>query len=120
MGVKPRYQSNYDGQDRQRWVRKAIADKDKAALQTLLETEEGRWFIARLLKNEGLHSSGFTGNSGTFYNEGRRSVAVDIYTNIKTLLGVDGVRQLHKAQEDLMEFEERALEMAKAKEEEHG
>ena len=120
MGVKPRYQSNYDGQDRQRWVRKAIADKDKGALQTLLETEEGRWFIARLLKNEGLHSSGFTGNSGTFYNEGRRSVAVDIYTNIKTLLGVDAIRQLHKAQEDLMEFEERALEMAKANEEEHG
>lgn len=120
MGVKPRYQSNYDGQDRQRWVRKAIADKDKGTLQTLLETEEGRWFIARLLKNEGLHSSGFTGNSGTFYNEGRRSVAVDIYTNIKTLLGVDGIRQLHKAQEDLMEFEERALEMAKEKEENHG
>ena len=115
-----RYYSNYDGEDKQKLVRKAIADKDKGAMKVLLTSEEGRWFIARLLKNEGLHSSGFTGNSGTFYNEGRRSVAVDIYTNIKTLLGVDGIRQLHKAQEDLMEFEERALEMAKAKEEDHG
>ncbi len=111
-----RYYSNYDGEDRQKWVRVAIAGKDKDALQALLDSEEGRWFIARLLKNEGLHSSGFTGNSGTFYNEGRRSVAVDIYTNIKTLLGVDGIRKLHKAQEDLMEFEERALEAAKEKE----
>ena len=115
-----RYYSNYDGQDRQRWVRQAIADKDKGALQALLGSEDGRWFIARLLKNEGLHTSGFTGNSGTFYNEGRRSVAVDIYTNIRTLLGVDGVKLLHKAQEDLMEFEERALEAAKAKEEHDG
>ena len=117
---KPRYQSNYDGIDRQKWVRKILADKDKAALQNLLETEDGRWFIARLLKTEGLHTSGFTGNSSTYYNEGRRSVAVDIYTNIKTLLGVDGIRALHKAQEDLMEFESRALEMAKAKEEQDG
>ena len=46
-------------------------------------------------------------------------IITPVYTNIKTLLGVDGIRQLHKAQEDLMEFEERALEMAKAKEEEH-
>jgi len=117
MGVKPRYQSNYDGVDRQKFVRKILADKDKGALQTLLEAEEGRWFIARLLKTEGLHTSGFTGNSSTFYNEGRRSVAVDIYQNIKTLLGVDGIRALHKAQEDLIEFEARAVEMAKAKEE---
>jgi len=114
-----RYFSNYDGQDRQKWVRLALADKDKTALQDLLTTESGRWFIARLLKNEGLHSSGFTGNSGTFYNEGRRSVAVDIYENIKRLLGVDGIKKLHAAQEDLMEFEERALEQAKEKEAEN-
>ena len=107
-----RYFSNYDGEDKQRLVRKAIADKDKGALQVLLKSEEGRWFIARLLKNEGLTTSAFTGNSATFYNEGRRSVAVDIYQNIKRLLGVDGIKLLHSAQEELMEFEERALEMA--------
>jgi len=115
-----RYYSNYDGEDRQKWVRVAIAGKDKDALQALLDSEEGRWFIARLLKNEGLHTSAFTGNSGTFYNEGRRAVAVDIYQNIKTLLGVDGIRKLHQAQEYLMEFEERALEAAREKEADHG
>ena len=114
------YRSNYDGDDPQKWVRMVIADKDKGALQALLDSEDGRWFIARLLKTEGLHTRGFTGNRCSYYNEGRRSVAVDIYTNIKTLLGVAGIRQLHKAQEDLIEFEVRALEMAKEKEEHHG
>jgi hypothetical protein len=58
-------------------------------------------------------STAFTGNSGTFYNEGRRSVAVDIYQNIKSLLGVEGIKLFHSAQEELLEFEERALEQAK-------
>ena len=114
------YRSNYDGVDRQKFVRKAVADKDKAALEALLKSEDGRWFIARLLKNEGLTTSAFTGNSATFYNEGRRSVVVDIYANIKRLLGVPGIRQLHAAQEELMEFEEKALKLAEAKEAEDG
>ena len=111
MGKK--YYSNYDGDDRQKWVRIAIAQKDKEAINALLTSEEGRWFIARLMKNEGLMSTAFTGNSGTFYNEGRRSVAVDIYQNIKSLLGVEGIKLFHSAQEELLEFEERALEQAK-------
>jgi len=111
-----RYMYNSDGRDRQKWVRIAIADKDKEAMNALLQSTEGRWFIARLMKNEGLTTSAFTGNSATFYNEGRRSVAVDIYQQIKTLLGVDGVKKLHSAQEELMEFEERALEMAEERE----
>ena len=111
MGKK--YYSNYDGEDKQKWVRIAIAQKDKEAIKALLTSEEGRWFIARLMKNEGLMSTAFTGNSGTFYNEGRRSVAVDIYQNIKSLLGVEGIKLFHSAQEELLEFEERALEQAK-------
>ena len=115
-----RYYSNYNGDDKQKWVRIAIANKDKDSLKVLLTSEEGKWFIARLLKNEGLTTSAFTGNSATFYNEGRRSVAVDIYANIKRLLGVDGIKLLHQAQEGLMEFEERALEMAEDKEADNG
>lgn len=115
-----RYISNYDGVDRQKWVRKAIADKDKGALETLLNTEEGRWFIARLMDTEGFNTVAFTGNSSTFYNEGRRSVTVDIYENIKRLLGVDGVRKLHTAEEDLMEFKEKALKLAEEREAQDG
>ena len=115
-----RYMSNYDGYDKQNWVRQAIADKDMSAMQVLLTSEEGRWFIARLLKNEGLMTSAFTGNSATFYIEGRRCVAVDIYANIKRLLGVEGIKLLHSAQEELMEFEERALETAEQEEANNG
>ena len=38
---------------------------------------------------------------------------VDIYQNIKSLLGVEGIKLFHSAQEELLEFEERALEQAK-------
>ena len=115
-----RYFSNYDGQDKQKWVRQAIADEDKGALEVLLKSHEGRWFIARLMKNEGLTTTAFTGNSSTFYNEGRRAVVVEIYQNIKRLLGVEGIKLLHSAQEELMEFEEKALELAEQKEANNG
>ena len=115
-----RYKSNTDGTDPQKWVRVAIAEKDKESLRVLLTSNEGRWFIARLMKNEGLMTTAFTGNSGTYYNEGRRSVAVDIYQNIKNLLGVEGIKLFHSAQEELIEFEEKALEMAKAKGDNNG
>ena len=45
---------------------------------------------------------------------------MDIYANIKRLLGVQGIRQLHSAQEELMEFEEKALKLAEAKEADDG
>ena len=109
------YVSNYDGNDKQKWVRIAIASKDKEAIKALLNSEEGRWFLARLMKDEGLMSTAFTGNSGTFYNEGRRSVAVDIYQKIKSLLGVEGIKLFHAAQEELIEFEEKALRQAEEK-----
>jgi len=115
-----RYVSNYDGMDRQKWVRKALEDEDKNALEVLLKSHEGRWFIARLMKNEGLTTTAFTGNSATFYNEGRRAVVVEIYQTIKRLLGVDGIKQLHDAQEALMEFEEKALEQAEQREANNG
>ena len=115
-----RYVSNYDGVDRQKFVRQTLADEDKNALEVLLKSHEGRWFIARLMKNEGLTTTAFTGNSATFYNEGRRAVVVEIYQTIKRLLGVEGIKQLHEAQEELMEFEEKALEMAEQREVNNG
>ena len=118
MGKK--YISNYDGYDRQKFVREALADEDKNALDVLLKSHEGQWFIARLMDTEGFNTVAFTGNSATFYNEGRRSVTVDIYANIKRLLGVDGIRRLHKAEEDLLEFKEKALETAEQREANNG
>lgn len=98
----------------------AINNKDKAALEWMLGSANGRWFLARLLKNEGLTAGSFTGNSGTFYNEGRREVAVKIYQDIKTQMGLRGIKLLHKAQEEMMEYEEKAMRMAEQKEDNDG
>ena len=56
----------------QKLLQMAINSKDKAALEWLLGNSNGRWFLARLMQNEGLTAGSFTGNSATFYNEGRR------------------------------------------------
>jgi hypothetical protein len=72
------------------------------------------------LKNEGLTAGSFTGNSATFYNEGRREVAVGIYQSIKANLGLEGMKKLHQAQEELMEFEIKAGKLAEYKEDDDG
>ena len=67
------------------------------------------------MKSEGLNAGAFTGNSATFYNEGRREVVVGIYENVKTQMGLRGIKLLHQAQEEMMEYEERSLELAAEK-----
>lgn len=119
-----KYMSNTGDNDsrtrQQALLQKAISGKDKDSLEWLLGNKQGRWFLARLMKNEGLHASSFTGNSGTFYNEGRREVVCDIYNRIKTQMGLRGIKLLHQAQEEMMEYEEMATRMAEQKEDEDG
>ena len=104
-------------QAQQEFIVRELAGKDKAALEYLLKTRHGRWFLARLMKADGLHAATFTGNSATFYNEGRREAALTIYNAIKAQLGLRGLKLLHKAQEEMMEYEERVTELAQEKEE---
>ena len=90
-----RYVSN-TGEDsartrQQALLQMAVAGRDKDALEWILSNKQGRWFLARMMKNEGLHASSFTGNSGTFYNEGRREVVCDIYNRIRAQMGLRGV-----------------------------
>ena len=113
---------SYTGDDtnraaQQKLMQAAISGKDKAALEWLLGNSNGRWFLARLMQNEGLTAGSFTGNSATFYNEGRREVAVGIYQSIKTQLGLRGIKLLHQAQEELMEYQEKVERLSEQKEE---
>ena len=57
--------------------------KTKASIQTVLKTEQGKDFVWEILSLCGIYDNQFTGNSGTFFNEGRRSVGIDI---IQTML----------------------------------
>ena len=112
---------SYTGEDmnratQQKLMQAAITGKDKAALEWLLDNSNGRWFLARLMQQEGLTAGSFTGNSATFYNEGRREVVVGIYQSIKTQLGLRGIKLLHQAQEEMMEYQEEAERLSEQKE----
>lgn len=112
---------SYTGEDmnratQQKLMQAAITGKDKAALEWLLDNSNGRWFLARMMQQEGLTAGSFTGNSATFYNEGRREVVVGIYQSIKTQLGLRGIKLLHQAQEEMMEYQEEAERLSEQKE----
>jgi hypothetical protein len=48
----------------------------------IMNTEHGRRFILRMLDITGFQKNSFTGNSTTFWNEGRRSVGLEIWADI--------------------------------------
>ena len=77
-----------------------------------LQNELGRWFLLRMFQACKLNGSTFTGNSGTFYNEGRREVAVAFYNLIRNELGVEGVKLLHQAEIEMFEFEKSCKDSA--------
>lgn len=91
-------------------------DKDTEAMRWMLKDERGRWFLQRMFQACQLTGNTFTGNSGTFYNEGRRDVAVSFYQLIRLKLREEGIRLLHLAELEMLEFEKRCEEAAKDKE----
>jgi len=60
-----------------------MSDKDvqkrlEANVSSVMATSQGKDVIWEILSLCGIYDSQFTGNSGTFFNEGRRSVGLDI------------------------------------------
>lgn len=76
-----------------------IRDRDIEALNHVLSTELGRWFFCRLLDRTDILKQSFTGNSETFFNEGKRKVGL-AYMNMLGQIGdgVEGVKKYHQAQ----------------------
>lgn len=54
-------------------------------LQAVLDLPQGRKFLWWLLGKTGLYRTSFTGNSATFYNEGRRDIGIAILNEILTV-----------------------------------
>jgi len=76
-----------------------IRDRDIDALNHVLSTELGRWFFCRLLDNTDILKRSFTGNSETFFNEGKRSVGLKYMQMLGAIGdGVEGVLKYHQAQ----------------------
>lgn len=58
---------------------RAAREQLKSDLRSVMGTLAGRRFLWHILDDLcQLHGGSFTGNSTTFYNEGRRSVAIDV------------------------------------------
>lgn len=93
----------------QQYIREHMAEKDKQALMSLLKNPNGRWFLMRLLDKTRIMTDCFTGNSATFYNEGRRKVGVDLVNEI-ACLGLQGFELKQKAEKEYV------LEQQKMKE----
>ena len=47
-----------------------------ADIKWLMSIKQGRRFMARLLGESGIHRTSFTGNSETFFREGRRDLGL--------------------------------------------
>lgn len=91
-----------------------IRDRDIDALNHVLSTELGRWFFCRLLDRTDILKQSFTGNSETFFNEGKRKVGL-AYMNMLGQIGdgVDGVKKYHQAQLEYIEQQKVFEELTK-------
>ena len=66
--------------DDERLRRRRELEKDD--LKKILGTPEGLRFLWRLLEIAGIYRTTFTGNSNSFFNEGRRSVGLEIKADL--------------------------------------
>ena len=115
MSEQFKYTSN-TGEDRRQallteYMVKEQARRDKEALLDLLGSESGRWFLMRMLYVTKVNSMCFTGNSKTFYNEGRRDVGLGIIKSILAL-GLQGIELKQQAEMEYAEFQLKLQELA--------
>lgn len=57
-------------------IHKRVRDREIADIKKLLSIPEGRRVIWRILEESGIFKSSFTGNSTTFFNEGKRDIGL--------------------------------------------
>lgn len=115
MSKQFKYKSN-TGDDRRQallteYMVREQARRDKEALLDLLGSESGRWFLMRMLDVTKVNSMCFTGNSKTFYNEGRRDVGLGIIKSILAL-GLQGIELKQQAEMEYAEFQLKLQELA--------
>lgn len=66
--------------DEERLKRRKELEQDD--VKKILGTPEGLRFFWRLLEIAGIYRTTFTGNSNSFFNEGRRSVGLEIKADL--------------------------------------
>lgn len=59
--------------------------RENSDLRKVLSTPEGRRFIWKMLGRAGVFRSSFTGNSHTFFNEGKREIGLGLFEDVMTI-----------------------------------
>jgi hypothetical protein len=59
-----------------------LRERELGDIRHVLKDPEGRRFLWKVLGDAGVFRSSFTGNSETFYNEGKRSLGLAILKDI--------------------------------------
>lgn len=116
MSYKVSTKENSYEQQMAEFIRADMVRRDRDALLWMLGDERGRWFIQRLLDQTRTTSKCFTGNSTTFYNEGRRDVGLGVLASIAEL-GIEGVKLKQKGELEYYENQVKARELFINKEE---
>lgn len=82
MSRKHRNAADERGLEREREQDQLRSEEEVADLQWLMASERGRRIVWRLLTEAGVFAISMTGNSWTFFNEGRRSVGNRLLADI--------------------------------------
>lgn len=61
---------------------KRVRERQLGDFRAVMELSAGRRFIARLLDTCGFQKLSFTGNAETYFNEGRRAIALEVWADI--------------------------------------
>lgn len=110
-------EKNSHEQQMAEFIRADMVRRDREALLWMLGDERGRWFIQRLLDRARTTSKCFTGNSTTFYNEGRRDVGLEVLASVAEL-GIEAVKLKQKGELEYYENQLKAKQLFIDKEEE--
>lgn len=61
---------------------KVVAQVEANDIKWLMDQKQGRRIVRRLLAEAGIHRTSFTGNSETFFREGKRSFGLFIESEV--------------------------------------
>ena len=70
----------------------------EADFAEFMGTSAGRRLMHRWLQDTGIYTKSYTGNSETFYREGRRSVGLDLLAEVNRICPKDFVTMLEEQQ----------------------
>lgn len=63
-------------------ILKREKDREVADLKKVLSSPEGRRYVWRLMSAAGVFRTSFTGNSTTFFNEGKREIGLTVLSEV--------------------------------------